>query len=92
MDLWASDSNGAALIETRIGPINLRTSSTRFRVWFFGFNEIATANDGDSYFARVAQASKAKIREARGFEGIYAADFCDPRVTRERDEFRNTFA
>ena len=36
--------------------------------------------------------AQSKIREPREFEGIYAANFCDRDVTRDRDEFRITFA
>jgi hypothetical protein len=48
--------------------------------------------EGDKRFASLSQAAASKIREQRGIEGISVVDFCDRNMTRDRDEFRNTFA
>lgn len=44
MDFWASDSNGVALIETRIGPITLRTDFDPVLESGCGLKKISAAN------------------------------------------------
>jgi hypothetical protein len=90
--LRAADSNGATLIETRIGLITLLHERPGFPSLAVGFKRISTTNEGDKRFASVSQASASKFSKTLVFEEKSANDFYERGMTGDRADLRISFA